>query len=227
MVSKVKARSFHGEDLFFFVRLLSDRLTVALDRSAWFQLGVTAARLYQTAIQGRSLPAHFSERATAGSCARRLRNSHVPRVGNSNRQLTLRETGSLGSSSTRGQPRDRVASSDLRWIQPSRTGGQSKQGGREQGRTGAYRDQCPKRWVFRSTLLGARPRLPQFGLQLPGTVGVAWSWLRPGCQTRQLSLGVRPLVPAWLIGYNSRGCQSARVGGVARKVGSRFAAARN
>src|SRR5262249_38550400 len=55
----------------------------------------------------------LSQRATAGSCARRLRNSCVPNVGPSKRQLTLREAGSLASSSTPGQPRDKVASSDL------------------------------------------------------------------------------------------------------------------
>ena len=38
-----------------------------------------------------------------------------------------------------------------------------------------FRDPSPKRSVGHSTLGRARPRLPQLGTQLPGTVGMALS----------------------------------------------------
>jgi hypothetical protein len=155
-------------------------LTLSLDRTVRFQLGVAAAGLHQTAFQGPSLRPSVLGTAPAGSCARRLRNSHVPHAGYSNRQLTLRKAGSLGSSSTRGQPHDIVSCSIARKFSRAAPGANPKLRGRELWRTGAYRDLRPQRLRFSQHPWLRSSQWPQFGRQLPGTVGMASSWLRQG-----------------------------------------------
>ncbi len=60
MVSEVKVRSFSVEGFFLlFSVAIGSPLTVPLNRAACFQLGVTAARMYRTAIQGHESTGSF------------------------------------------------------------------------------------------------------------------------------------------------------------------------
>lgn len=75
--------------------------------------------------------------------------------------------------STRGQSRDRVSCGRSRSQGRAAPGAHPKQRGRERGRPDALRDRSPQRRVSCSIFGCARPWLPPFGLQLPGTVGAA------------------------------------------------------
>lgn len=147
-----------SEDSLLVQSLQSERLDPCLSTAPQVSF-LVAARLRQTGNQGPSRRPCRQGRRLPGPCARRLRNSRVPRAGSSKPtahasesglvRIPARRAGSLGAMSYVADPGW--------WTSRAGPGANPSRRGRERWRTGALRDPCPQRCVVCSTLRCARP----------------------------------------------------------------------
>jgi hypothetical protein len=130
---------------------------VPLGLHRFFQPGVAAARLLQTANQGQSRPALRRDQPAADAWACALENHTFLTSALQSDAITLpRAVGvrcRLEARAAAGQ----APLGPILFMKPSRAEVQSKRRSREPWRTGASRDQRPQQAVARSTLGRARP----------------------------------------------------------------------